>query len=189
MERYIAFDVETPNENNDRMSAIGVSVIENGIIVDSYYTLINPETYFNPWNSALTGITPEQAERAPMFNQVWERICPLFSNGILAAHNAPFDMRVLAKCLQAYCIDWERYVPYVCTVRIGKKALPNLPDHKLNTICDYWNIPLDHHQAGSDSQACAKILLQYQDCGISVRQFSRIYDLWKMRTLKPNESV
>ena len=31
-ERYIAFDVETPNYANDRISAIGISVIENGCV-------------------------------------------------------------------------------------------------------------------------------------------------------------
>ena len=30
--RYIAFDVETPNARNDRISAIGVTVIEDGAI-------------------------------------------------------------------------------------------------------------------------------------------------------------
>ena len=32
MSRYIAFDVETPNSRNDRMSALGLSVIEDGRI-------------------------------------------------------------------------------------------------------------------------------------------------------------
>ena len=32
--RYIAFDVETPNHLNNRMSAIGISVIENGKIIE-----------------------------------------------------------------------------------------------------------------------------------------------------------
>ena len=31
MERFVAFDVETPNYRNDRMSAIGISVIEDGV--------------------------------------------------------------------------------------------------------------------------------------------------------------
>ena len=35
MSRYIAFDVETPNRFSDRMSAIGISVIENGAVADS----------------------------------------------------------------------------------------------------------------------------------------------------------
>ena len=33
--RYIAFDVETPNRWNNRMSAIGITVIEDGEIVRS----------------------------------------------------------------------------------------------------------------------------------------------------------
>ena len=43
MPRYIAFDVETPNRFNSRMSAIGISVLENGRIVDSFYSLVDPE--------------------------------------------------------------------------------------------------------------------------------------------------
>ena len=41
-QRYIAFDVETPNSYNDRMSAIGITVIENNQIVDTIYSLVNP---------------------------------------------------------------------------------------------------------------------------------------------------
>ena len=34
--RYIAFDVETPNRYNNRMSAIGIAVVEDGRIQDSF---------------------------------------------------------------------------------------------------------------------------------------------------------
>ena len=60
-ERYIAFDVETPNYANDRMSAIGITVVENGVIVDEIATLVNPESHFDYFNIQLTGITPEMA--------------------------------------------------------------------------------------------------------------------------------
>ena len=32
--RYIAFDVETPNSRNDRMSSIGIAVVEDGRIAE-----------------------------------------------------------------------------------------------------------------------------------------------------------
>ena len=32
--RFIAFDVETPNSYNNRISAIGVTVVEDGKIVE-----------------------------------------------------------------------------------------------------------------------------------------------------------
>ena len=34
--RYIAFDVETPNYANDRISAIGIAVVEAGEITGEY---------------------------------------------------------------------------------------------------------------------------------------------------------
>ena len=68
-ERYVAFDVETPNAQNRRMSAIGVSVIERGEIVQELYTLVDPQTHFDPFNIALTGITPEQVRGQPDFSR------------------------------------------------------------------------------------------------------------------------
>ena len=47
-QRYIAFDVETPNYANDRISAIGITVIESGAIAEEYAFLVNPETAFAP---------------------------------------------------------------------------------------------------------------------------------------------
>ena len=64
-QRYIAFDVETPNFANDRMSAIGVSVVEGGAIVQEFYTLVDPEARFDRFNMALTGITPEDVAGGP----------------------------------------------------------------------------------------------------------------------------
>ena len=54
MERYIAFDVETPNKENTRMSAIGITVIEDGRIVDSFFSYVNPEQPFDSFNVELT---------------------------------------------------------------------------------------------------------------------------------------
>ena len=182
--RYAVFDVETPNERNDRMSAIGVAVVEQGEITQSFFTLIDPETYFAPFNMQLTGITPERVLRAPNFGQAWERLCPLLSDSVLVAHNAPFDLSVLARCLRAYCIDWEQFVPYVCTVRMTRAALPDLPDHRLNTLCDHWHIPLDHHRADSDSLACAHLLLRCMQSGVPPQRFLRKYDLLERKTVK-----
>ena len=66
---------------------------------------------------------------------------------------------------------------------MGRRLLPELPNHKLNTICDYLGVDLDHHHAGSDSRACAEILLHYLDDGASVRPYIRTYDLLHLRTV------
>ena len=180
--RYVVFDVETPNARNNRMSAIGIAVVEDGKLVKELSTLVNPETYFHPFNVQLTGITPAMAEEAPTFSELWPVLEPIFDSGLLVAHNAPFDMGVLAKCLRAYCVDWRDTAPYACTVRMGRRCYPKLPNHRLSTLCKYLSIPLEHHQAGSDSRACAQLLVNYIDRGLDVREFQREFDFRQMCT-------
>lgn len=183
LERYIAFDVETPNSANDRMSAIGVAVVEGGAIVREFATLVNPETWFNAFNIQLTGITPAMAAEAPTFRELWPILAPILDSGLLVAHNAPFDMSVLSKCLRAYGIRWRPSVDYACTCRMGRQCFPSLENHRLNTLCTYLGIPLDHHRAGSDSRACGEVLLRCLDHGADIARFRRHYDLLHARTI------
>ncbi len=158
--RYIAFDVETPNRYNNRMSAIGISVIENAQIVQEYFSFVNPEQPFDWFNTRLTGISEETVADAPVFPDLWSKIAPVMDSGILVAHNASFDMGVLRKCLCAYGIHWKPRVQGLCTVLMGRRLRPGI-SHRLNDLCDYYGICLDHHRADSDSHACAEILLRY----------------------------
>ena len=174
MSRYIAFDVETPNRYNNRMSAIGISVIEDGEITDSFYSLVDPEQPFDRFNTMLTGIDEAAVSGAPDFPALWERIEPLMSSGVLVAHNASFDLSVLRHCLADYDIAWKPYVKGLCTVTMGRSLLPGI-SHKLNDLCAYFGIELDHHHADSDSRACAEILLRYMAGGAAPEKYIRTY--------------
>ena len=176
MARFIVFDVETPNHYNNRMSAIGITVIENGVITEECYSLVNPETYFDDFNVRLTGISEETVWDAPAFPDIWEEIEPIMSSGLLVAHNAVFDIGVLKKCLEHYEIYWKPYVRYACTVQMGRRLLPGMK-HNLNVLCDYYGIGLQHHHAASDSHACAEILLRYLEGGANIRQHIRTYKM------------
>lgn len=180
--RYVAFDVETPNYANDRMSAIGVVVVENGQIIDRFFSLVQPETHFDAFNVALTGITPRMVSSSPTFAQLWPKLQPLLESGILVAHNAPFDMAVLAKCLRHYHISWRDTAEYLCTCRLARRYLPQLPNHKLDTLCCHYGLALDHHQADSDALACAGLLIELAKL-TDPRVLLRRYDLHAMRTL------
>ena len=96
------------------------------------------------------------------------------SSGILVAHNAPFDMGVLKKCLLGYGITWKEKAPYICTVRIGRALLPNM-SHRLSDMCRYYRIELDRHQADSDSHACAEILIRYMQSDVHVNEYARTW--------------
>lgn len=193
--RFIVFDVETPNYANDRISAIGITVVQDGGIFKEYYSLVNPEAHFDSFNIQLTGITPKMIEDQPTFPLLWQQILPIMDSGLLVAHNAPFDMGVLAKCLHDYNIVWQTNVDYACTCTMGRVCYPQLGNHKLNTICDHLGIDFNHHHAGSDSHACASLLLDYLQRGIEVERYARQYNLAIFRTSKstrhmqPSEST
>ncbi|MCR5663535.1 MAG: 3'-5' exonuclease [Oscillospiraceae bacterium] len=175
-QRYVVFDVETPNRWNNRMSAIGVTVVEDGRITDSFFSYIDPEQPFDAFNTMLTGISEETVFDAPSFPELWPRLEPLLSSGVLVAHNASFDLGVLRKCLSAYGIAWKPCVRGICTVIMGRSLLPGI-SHKLNDLCETFGICLNHHQADSDSRACAEILLRYIERGADPDRYIRTYRL------------
>lgn len=174
MNRFVVFDVETPNRANDRMSAIGITVIEDGAVAEEFYSLVDPEERFDVFNVQLTGIDEEAVRDAPRFPELWKEIAPFMESGILVAHNAVFDLGVLKQCLNGYGIQWKRSAPYLCTVRIGRKLLPKM-SHSLDVMCRHYGISLRHHHAASDSRACAEILLRYISGGVDLGAFVRTY--------------
>lgn len=174
--RYIVFDVETPNRYNNRISAIGITVIEDGKIIDNYFSLVDPEQPFDWFNSKLTGINEETVFGEPAFPELWNQIEPIISSGILVAHNASFDIGVLRKCLAGYGIHWKPYVKGICTVIMGRTLLPGI-SHRLNDLCEYYGIALNHHQADSDSKAAAEILLRYLENDADPMKYIRTYKM------------
>jgi DNA polymerase-3 subunit epsilon len=149
-------------------------VIDGGRITEEYFSYVNPETYFDYYNTLLTGINSKTVASAPVFPELWKEIEPVMSSGILAAHNAVFDLSVLKKCLSDYGIYWKNTAKYCCTVQMGRKLLPGI-SHKLDSMCDYYGISLDHHKADSDSRACAEILLNYLNGGADENNYIKTY--------------
>ena len=177
MAKIVAFDVETPNYRNDKICSIGLTIIENNTITDSQYYLVNPECDFDSRNTQIHGIGPGDVVNAPTFPAVWETIRDLFRSNLVAFHSGScFDLQVLLKTLSAYGIE-ESLVYYVDTVTIARSLVMDTENHKLPTLCERFCINLDHHNAGSDSDACAKLLLCLVDSGANLDKYTRSYQL------------
>jgi DNA polymerase-3 subunit epsilon len=179
---YAVFDVETPNSRNDRISAIGVVLVEGGVQTTGFYSLVDPQTEFDAFNIRLTGITPWMVRGKPDFRVLWPRLRPLLERGVLCAHNAPFDLGVLGRCLRDYGLEWTPTRSYVCTCQMGRRLLPQAPDHRLDTLAALLGLPLQHHNAMSDTRACAGLLQHYRGKA-ELDQFVRVYDFHKLRTI------
>ena len=158
--KVTAIDFETANRNPASVCAVGISFLEDGVIEEGFETLILPESnvgYFERNNIRVHGIRPNDVKHAPTFPQVYEKMKPFFEDAIIVAHNARFDMG----CLKAACLNCGLPVPvldYFDTVELAKRVIPQLEHHRLNDVCDYMGIELDHHRAGSDAYGCLMIV-------------------------------
>jgi DNA polymerase-3 subunit epsilon len=132
--------------------------VENGAIVREETHLIRPprrEFVF----TYIHGIGWEDVRRAPTFGELWPAIAPLFRGvDTLVAHNAPFDRGVLRGCCDAAGIS-PPPLSFLCTVQLARSVWSIHPT-TLSNVCRHLRIPLNHHEAGSDSRACAEIVLR-----------------------------
>lgn len=156
----VAIDFETANYRQNSACAVGLAVVRGGKVAETFASLIRPpELHFRADFVEIHGITPEQVADAPTFADVWPGLLGLIGDGPLAAHNSQFDMGVLRACLDTNGITHPA-VACLCTVRLARQVLPQLANHRLDTLAAHFAIPLDHHNAASDAVACAHLAVR-----------------------------
>ncbi len=113
------------------------------------------------------GIEWEHVQQERPFGEVWPELAPLFEGvDFVAAHNASVDRGVLDACCAAAGLAAPT-ARSVCTVERARRAWV-LPSARLNVVCEHLGIPLKHHDAASDAQACARIILRAREEGHAV---------------------
>ncbi|MEX2437639.1 MAG: exonuclease domain-containing protein [Candidatus Babeliales bacterium] len=160
---FITIDFETATSSRDSPCEIGLTFVKNLQIVDTKSWLIKPMySEFNYFNMMIHGIRPEDVEDEPEFNDLWNEIQPLIENQLLIAHNASFDFSVLRRTLEAYHLPFPNLL-YSCSYIFSKKVWQGLPAYDLKTLCKTNSISFNHHRAGTDSEATAKLCLKAFD--------------------------
>ena len=154
---FVALDFETADHGPDSACAVGLVRVEGGQIVQRQSLLIRPPRPRILFGH-VHGITWPMVATAPTFADAWPTLTPLLAGaGFVAAHNAPFDRRVLRACCEAAGHAVPE-LPFVCTVQLARKRW-GLKPNDLPSVCRRLGIGLIHHNALSDAEACARIVL------------------------------
>ena len=165
MSSFVAIDFETANDNRDSACSVGLVVGREGKIEVSRTFLIRPPApeFRFTW---VHGLDWEDVRGAPTFGELWPTLCPWIKSAeFVAAHNAPFDRSVLRACCATYGVAAPRK-PFVCTVQLARSQWGIYPT-TLPHVCRRLRIPLNHHESGSDAEACARIVLAAEAAGWS----------------------
>ena len=161
MLNFAAIDFETANSERTSVCAVGVVIVRDGVVVDRFYSLIQPEpNYYSYWCQRVHGLGHADTDNAPVVPHVWAQIEPLIEGLPLVAHNKSFDENCLKAVFRCNQIDYPEY-EFHCTCQTAKRMLKQLPNHQLQTVAAYCGYDLrHHHNALADAEACAHIALQ-----------------------------
>ena len=156
MRTFTAIDFETANSSPASACAVGLVRVERGAVVARVHRLIRPPTRTFAF-TYLHGIGWRDVAKAETFAVVWREVRHLCEGvDFLAAHNASFDARVLRAC----CAEARLAPPrgrFECTVGLARRAFGIYPT-RLDVVAARLGIPLRHHDALSDAEACAEIV-------------------------------
>ncbi len=159
--RITCIDFETANSFIGSVCSLGIASYEDGELVNSYNWLVRPHEdyfYFDSFNTMIHGISYEDVEDAPEFDEIYQILLPLLKGSILAAHNAAFDISVLRHVLDLYQLEYPE-IEYICTYKIAQKVWSGFDNYKLNTICNHLNFSFKHHNSEQDAIACGRVLI------------------------------
>jgi DNA polymerase-3 subunit epsilon len=157
MTTFIALDFETADRYRDSACAVGVVRVEGNRITHREHHLIQPPRRTFEF-TGVHGISWAHVAREARFSEVWQRVAPLLEGAeFIAAHNASFDRSVLQACCAAFAMEPPQ-LRFECTVRLARTRWQLRPT-TLPDVCRHLGLTLRHHNALSDAEACAEIVL------------------------------
>lgn len=164
----VAFDLETTGLNplRDSIIEIGAVRLRDGVICESFETLVDPLVHVPDEASKVNHITDEMLAGQPRITQVIGDFRKFCDGAILVAHNIPFDFVFVREAAErsGYRFENVRWD----TLEIAKNYYGSRPagvasprDYKLQTLAKLLGVKAeDAHRAKDDARVCAEVLVR-----------------------------
>ncbi len=147
-------DVETNGQMGERgrIIEVGILRVEDGEVVETFESLVNPGSPVPHWIEDLTGIKNADLIGAPSFEDIADEIARITEGAIFVAHNVRFDYSFFRSHFLSL---GRRFQPkLICTVRLSRHLYPNHRGHSLEKIIKRHGIKVaSRHRALDDARA------------------------------------
>jgi DNA polymerase-3 subunit epsilon len=144
---FTAIDFETANSSPASACSVGLVKVRAGRVVDRASWFIRPpfgHDAFLEWNTRIHGIVAEDVTHAKTWEQQYPDLVAFAEGDVLVAHNARFDMGVIAGG---------------CSVAVARKTY-TLDSYRLPVAAMAAGFEgFQHHDAAADAEACAAIVV------------------------------
>ena len=153
LQKLAIVDLETTGitATGDRITEIGIVLVENGKVIEEWQSLVNPECSIPVEIQALTGITDAMVAKAPTFARLAGDVLARLKGCLFVAHNARFDYGFIKNAFRRMEIPFTSDV--LCTVRLSRRLYPDYPAHNLDALISRHKLTCDdRHRALGDAR-------------------------------------
>ena len=158
---FTSIDFETANGSAASACSVGMVKVRDGRVVDTAYWLIKPplgHDEFLEWNVRIHGIMAVDVADALLWSEQLHDLQSFAENDHLVAHNAGFDMGVIAAACAASYVETPTF-DYLCSLQVARKTY-HLDSYRLPVAAMAAGFEdFSHHNALADAEACAAIIV------------------------------
>ena len=160
--RFACLDFETTgfSSHSNRVVEVAIVIVENGVIGESWTTLVDPGDDHELGASHIHGIQREWLSNAPSFSELAGDLYKRLDQSVIVAHNADFDIRFLHAEMErsGYLPSGLLFPNWDSRNAASYAALPP-PTRKLGDVALAFDIDISNaHQALDDTYAVAEIV-------------------------------
>lgn len=158
---FVVIDVETSCSRISSICQVGIVGFRAGQEVFSYETLVDPRDHFSSFNVRIHGIESHRVIGQPDFAAIHDTVHAHLNGRITVAHSY-FDKGALAAACRVH--DREMIeATWLDSVRVAKRAWPELSSHRLNVLSRFLGLDHKHHDALSDARAAGMVVVKAID--------------------------
>ena len=175
--RFFSLDVETANCDSATICQRGIGEFFNGELVDTWESLIDPQSFFHWSNIRIHGITEKMVQGAPSFNEVYPVLRKLLSENIVVHHTA-FDFQAFRNAYARFNLS-PINIRWLDSSRVVRHTWRQFSKNGYNlaNVANHLGIEFQHHDALEDSVAAGKIVLEA--CRLMNRSVVDWFELFK----------
>ena len=160
MATFNAIDVETANADRASICQIGIVHVKDGVVVDRWQTLVDPEDWFDPWNVSIHGINEDDVRKSPTLPEVREELRRRLRGSVLVSHTS-FDRVAFERAMVRYDLQ-QLQVTWLDSAKVARRAWPEKfgkRGYGLKNVATDLGISFVHHDALEDARAAAEIVV------------------------------
>ncbi|MDX2220619.1 MAG: exonuclease domain-containing protein [Burkholderiales bacterium] len=151
--RLAIIDLETTGTDptRDRVTEVAILIVDDGVLVEEWSSLVNPGVPIPPEIQALTGIRDDMVRSAPTFAELADEVMSRLHDRVFVAHNARFDYGFIKNECRRLGLKYAADV--LCTVRLSRRIDSEYSQHGLDAIIERHQLSAEgRHRALGDAR-------------------------------------